>query len=449
METVRETKSCISRIDTNNFGFWSYDLFNHQLWVSKEVKRILSLNIEISKPTDFLYSIIDPASLDLYHSFCEEVFILKRNKSIELKVSIRDSPKWISVKASFNSESQLINGIIEEITAFKENQLIEISKIGLGDTIERITNTGSFEWNLSEESLTCSDNFFTIAQIQGHNVNNQLSKSIFLSIIEERKQNFVLDIMHECVTFNQEFEVVFHTSSSKRRKIKIYGHPEGDLHNKRLIGIIVDITNETNGQESVIRAQDAERKRISLELHDSVGQKLVAIKYMLALFQISKDKSQLGELNKSIDEIIDEIRSITHNLSTQIVKEVGLKNAVSQLLNECAKAMKAKKSLNFYLPQNVTISDEMAKMIYRIVQEALSNSMKYSEAKELDVSFKYQNKQVVINIIDNGIGFNLNELRTDGIGLQNIRQRVSYLNGFLRIESKTDQGTNIKIKIPY
>ena len=277
---------------------------------------------------------------------------------------------------------------------------------------------------------------------------SEFEKTSLFELIHPSERNYVVEVMHECITNSEEFEVTFNTSRASGKKLKMYGYPEGNVQGRKLIGVIEDISMRLESGRALLQGQDSERKRLSLEIHDSIGQKLVAIKYNLALYQISKKADDFNQINDSIDGTIEEIRTITHNLSTQIVSEVGLKNSLGQLLEESSKALKAEKIFEFSLVEEINLNDEKSKMIYRIVQECLSNAMKHSRASEITLRLRAINQQLSIEIEDNGRGFEMKDSKINGIGLSNIRERVSYLDGFIRISSQPGAGTSIKVRIP-
>ncbi|MEM9340435.1 MAG: sensor histidine kinase [Bacteroidota bacterium] len=337
----------------------------------------------------------------------------------------------------------------EKIMDYEDGPLMadHLVQLDLNNKIENITNTGSFQWDLNKDHFYCSNNFFAITEIGGHDSKNKLSTQFFFSLIDPEKRNYILEVMHECVTVNQEFEVTFQLTIGERRMIRMHGFPEGNVKRRLLTGFIVDASSEIMVDQQILKGQDAERKRISMELHDSVGQKCIAIKYMLTLMQMKNDFTGFDSVSKSIDEIINEIRSITHNLSTEIVPEVGLKNAIHQIQQECAAALNATFDYQYQLPKGYELPIDVSKMIYRIVQEAYSNIMKHSKATFIKTMIKHQNRQILLTVEDNGQGFD-DSGKTFGIGIQNIKKRVSYLNGFINIRSEVGSGTTIKIKIP-
>ncbi|MEM6641794.1 MAG: sensor histidine kinase [Bacteroidota bacterium] len=318
-------------------------------------------------------------------------------------------------------------------------------QLNLNSKLESATGVGTFQWNLSEDNFFCSDNFLKIIEIE--NLKNQFYSHHFFSLIKSEERNHTLEVMHQCITSNKEFDVTFSLKAGDGKMIRLHGFPEGDVTGKVLVGFIVDVSKEVNSDRFLLKGQDMERKRISMELHDSVGQKCVALKYMLALRKLKNDFSDFDSINTAIDEIINEIRAITHNLSSEIVSEIGLENAIAQLLNDSALALNAKHELDFLISDRYEYSIELKKMLYRIVQEALTNIIKHSEATSIRITVKDQNRQMVLKITDNGKGFDINQY-APGIGLQNIQKRVSYLNGHADIDSNVGLGTAINIKIP-
>ena len=434
-----------SRLFQPKFLFWSYSDVEQRFHFDTNSE------IDFLGLTENWYKIKD--ILPLIHANDKNLFIefmdrLKHKKSLGIHLRMFDKNgdvRWVSCYAKYNHTNSLFEGWIDEITDFKRREIDLIISKSHFDRIEQISKTGSFSWTLSDEELTCSQNFFEISRVKNSG-NGFLDKAQFFKIIDVKSQNFVLDVMHDCITNQQEFDVSFQLAHSKTRRIRIYGYPIGSIQMPKIIGVIQDISDQLENSHAVIRGQDIERKRISLEIHDSVGQKLIAVKYKLALFKLLKNMDGIDDLNQAMNEIIDEIRAITHNLSSQIVTELGLKNALGQLLTESAKNLLAKKTFFFDL-KNIKIPDEDAKMIYRIVQECLSNALKHSNAKTLNVSVKVLNQQIILKVEDDGKGFKTG-IYNKGIGLQNIKERVTTLNAFLKIESSPGMGSKFIIKIP-
>jgi signal transduction histidine kinase len=425
--------------------YWSYSSTDQRFHFDTELGLdFIGLDRNWYQIKDIL-PIIHPSDKKLFTEF---ISALQNKKSLGIQLRMYDSSgdiKWVNCLANYNHRNDKFEGWLDEITDFKRREIDLIISKSHFDKIEQISKTGSFSWTLSDEELSCSQNFFEIAKLKNSG-KGLLDKARFFSLIDVKSQNFVLDVMHDCITNQKDFDVSFQLAHMSDQRIRIYGYPIGTIKKPKIIGIIQDMSDELANGHAVIKGQDIERKRISLEIHDSVGQKLIAVKYKLALFKMLKNLDGIDDLNGSMNEIIDEIRAITHNLSSQIVTEIGLKNALGQLLTETAKNLLAKKTYHFDLKE-ISMPDDDAKMIYRIVQECLANALKHSKAKNLDFTIKILNQQILLKLQDDGQGFETG-IYQKGIGLQNIKERVTTLNGFFKIESAPGMGTKIIVKIP-
>ncbi len=315
--------------------------------------------------------------------------------------------------------------------------------------MEKFSGSGVFEWLLSSDFLMCSDNFFNVIGFPDQST-NELSLNEFLEMIKPEHRNYVLDVIQGNLQNFEPFEITFESSHESARKIKLQGYLSGDIQETHLLGLIRDVSNVESLENSLLRGQENERKRISLELHDSVGQKLIATKHMASMFEINKDMSQISNLKKAIDEVISEIRAITHDLSGEVVFKHGFTSALKKLID----VSRANSPMDIDLDiVDGDIDDfplESQVSIYRIMQEALSNIFKHSNATEVKIVLRKVNKQFIINVIDNGKGFDSQQIFSEksGIGLKNMRTRVTELNGFLQINSKPKKGANLHIKIP-
>lgn len=315
--------------------------------------------------------------------------------------------------------------------------------------IEEITNIGSFVWNLNENHLVCTSNLLRI--VNKNPEHTKLDKDVFFKLIDTDSRNFVLDVMHDCIISNSEFEVTFNLKDQDK-KIRLLGYPQGDTTTKQIIGLIQDLSESEEANKALLKGQDDERKRISLELHDSIGQKLIAAKYQLALIKVDPSDDKYDNLNELINHIVSEVRNITHNLSSEMVSEVGLQNAIGHILSDTASFLKAKKEYRYELKDSnnceLLPNDEAGKMIYRIIQEALTNIAKHSGATLIRLALLVINNQLIITINDNGKGMTSEHTKRSGIGMRNIKERVAYLSGFVRFKSQSDKGVEINIKIP-
>jgi len=198
---------------------------------------------------------------------------------------------------------------------------------------------------------------------------------------------------------------------------------------------------------SLIDGQEAERQRLSRELHDSLGQLLIGLKLKFESF-INKQKITNNELGKLFDKTIDETRRISNNLMPAVLSEFGLIPAIKNICNEINEISSTFITLKINgSSKEITLETKI--YLFRIIQEALTNILKHSEASKGEIFINFTEKKIVVNISDNGIGFEMsNKKRKNSNGLNNIYDRVSLLYGNVLINSKLEGGTNISIEIP-
>jgi signal transduction histidine kinase len=202
---------------------------------------------------------------------------------------------------------------------------------------------------------------------------------------------------------------------------------------------------------AVFETQESERKRLAEDLHDSVGQVLSAIK--LNMHRLHKnaisESSQplLVDTRKLIDECIQEIRNIIHNVLPPVLTDYGLLAALEALCNKVQQVTNIK--VNFYknLPEQ-RFSHDVELALYRIVQELFGNAIKHSNATTIKFSVTKSGDKMLIEFKDDGVGFNINEVK-HGFGIKNLESRVQLINGEIDIQSKPSAGTitTIKLKI--
>ena len=226
------------------------------------------------------------------------------------------------------------------------------------------------------------------------------------------------------------------------------------------IGLLTDAFNTMSLQlkeerlkrmSALYDGQELERQRISRELHDGLGQKLIAIKLQLESTtkqSIDETRSTLEDIKGNFLKTIEEVRHISNNLAPNILKESGIDVAIKNLCDSIQKS--ANIEVEFSVYGNSFTSDPKGKFyIYRIAQEGLNNAVKHSGATRIQTQL-IENKEYIILIIeDNGKGF-LYDLNfcTPCNGIYNMKERARLLNGSINIESELLIGTTIRLRIP-
>ena len=203
----------------------------------------------------------------------------------------------------------------------------------------------------------------------------------------------------------------------------------------------------------LITSQEAERRRIARELHDSLGQNLSIIKSRahLAAQQFSQPSpaaTHIEAIERIASEAIDETRSLAHNLRPMHIEHAGLTASLQELIREVSQ------SSQVYFERRVENVDgifkgEAATNVFRVVQEALNNLIKHSHAQQAVITVERDIRSVRLRIADDGVGFDTGqEASRQGLGLTSISERVRMLGGTLCIQSAPDHGTQLTIELP-
>lgn len=200
--------------------------------------------------------------------------------------------------------------------------------------------------------------------------------------------------------------------------------------------------NEKYTQDLLI-AQEDERKRVSKDLHDGIGQSLLLIKNKVVL---NKDDTA----KNLVDNAIEEVRSISRALHPFQLQELGITKAIQNVIYQIDE------STELFITSEIENIDNLLNKqqeinLYRIVQESLNNILKHSEATGVQFLLEKLPKKIRLTIKDNGKGFNLSEKQNDlkSLGLKTLKERVRLINGSLKIETQPGKGTSLEFIIPY
>ena len=235
-------------------------------------------------------------------------------------------------------------------------------------------------------------------------------------------------------------------------------------HQKRLVGIMMDITEKKRIEEESVRlkqnqqknitlatlnAGENERRRISDALHDSVSQLLYGIRIKLGMLEQSGTATKaISEISELLDMAIKETRNISFELAPSILTDFGLAAAVDELAKRFSGKSMVIKTKMSVLNERMDLLLETS--IFRIIQELINNCMKHADASLVKLEIR-KSKTIEIEVKDNGRGFNTAEQDRipAGSGLSSIKNRLSLYNGSMKIDSEPGRGTTVKISLNF
>ena len=207
--------------------------------------------------------------------------------------------------------------------------------------------------------------------------------------------------------------------------------------------------------KSIIEGEDNERKRVSIEIHDGLGQNLTAaslnfdsLKQAIQSLK-EKDVAKFSTGLEFLKSAIEESRNIAHNLMPKAIDDFGLIPSLTSLFNQIEKSTGV--NVKFY--ENLgdgRLNRQIELNLYRITQEAINNLIKHSHATEVDIQLVLHKQEIIYTFEDNGVGFDKSsiEIAGKGMGLKSIFNRVVTMSGTFDLDTSPKRGTSITIELP-
>ena len=362
----------------------------------------------------------------------------------------------------------------EEAKHWREKQALE-DKVRQSDALYRtiVENAHDVIWTIDTQGHLTFVNRRS-EEISGYKCSELVGKHFETLIPPEdlpRTKDLFIDILHGNA---RNFEGRFCAKDGEIRLLSVNAVPlyEGETV-VGLFNIARDITEQRKVEKALqdsekelrhlssqlLTAQDTERRRISKELHDELGQALSVIKLRLSLIRkgLKQDqdtaKQECDTLSQYINQLVENVRRLSRDLAPSILEDAGLSAAIHWLIAN---------SNHNYQSTNITLEDididhlfsENAQtIIYRVLQEALTNIGRHAHAKNVSVRIKRQGDEASFSIEDDGIGFDAIRAATAnsderGSGLAIMEERAWMLGGSLEIWSEEGKGTRITLRVP-
>jgi len=197
---------------------------------------------------------------------------------------------------------------------------------------------------------------------------------------------------------------------------------------------------------ALLEGQENERKRITQELHDGVGQLLTAIRLRVDATDLGN--AQRKEVVDLINETIGEIKRISYNVMPSTLVDFGLESALKGLCDNTARYSNLKFDFRYVRESNHTLNFDVTVAVFRIVQEGINNILKHASATNVDLNILDKEDEIYILLKDNGKGFNPEAPDHVGLGLRSMRERAKLLGGSVDVHSEPNEGTTVEARIP-
>jgi len=491
---------------SSRIGSWEFDFIENKLIWSDMIYQIYEV--------EFDYQPTLESAINFYTSISKIIIteairkVIEEDKSFDFELELitaKQNKIWVrAIGQSFREKGKIvkIGGLFKDINERKQKETeLKTANEELDNQTLEIEKREKELLNVNKAFLQSEENFrrsisesplgIRIVTVKGKTiyVNKAFLEIYDLKTLEEYKNN----------PASQRYTPTSYTQHLKRREIRkkdmdvlsyeksIFLENNEIRHLKvwrkevQWNGIkhfqvtLLDITEQKKTEEALKKSQKELRKfathlqnireeeKISLarEIHDDLGQMLVALKIDLGLFKkkVSKGienictaeiQSKFEHLTGMVDETIKTTRRIMTGLRPEMIDLLGIVDACKVYIMEFEKRHHI--SCNFEKSKSeLNIGSKQSVALFRILQEALTNISKHAKATKVDIKLgNIDNKIIVMEIIDNGIGFDIDQnYRQDSYGMIGMKERVFLLDGELTISSKKGKGTSIKVKMPY
>ncbi len=379
----------------------------------------------------------------------------------------------VNEKYSSEDIKEIIDGVIEEINVGKTKIFhiadamrdeLEIKKKELYDIKSRLSKV------INEvDYLEKADKAMRYKLVEESKKLSQVDSDLFKEVYEE-----ALDIRVRYITKQNEEKELILKRDNLERTLKNYNlnieEAQGAVNQINIAlgyleGTILDIINDQDEKSQMIvgikilENQELERQRIAREIHDGPAQ-YIANAMMRVDFckvvvkkDLEKGINELDDLKSNIRMALKEVRSIIYDLRPLHLEELGLMDAIKDIINIISVENDIK--IDMIVDEaSYEVEKIMQIAIYRIIQEILNNIKKHSKAKYVDLRINYIKDYIYIYIQDDGIGFNVQETlintkqKGNRYGLLGIFERVKQLRGKIEVKSSKGEGTIYKIRLP-
>ena len=402
------------------------------------------------------YSFLSQAYINLAWTYMRENNLKDANENIQLAIdAVQQSGDKMREAATYNTLAYYyLNFKQEDSLKVAVEKAIEIASTTKNYRILLVSYEILHEYYLNTRKDTVAAYpYLNLMKAYNDSLLDQtkinLTKNLNARYESEKKENIILQLENESLQKSRQvFMLIVSIVILGLISILIFVYVR---HRNKYRLDQMKIEEQKRGIHAVLLAQENERQKIARDLHDSIGQQLSLLKRSLESFfnkLIQNDESMKGEtmkLTESIDDAINESRSISHQMMPRTLKEFGLVPAVKDLLE----TVKSSSNINYefeHYVEDERLQEKIEISIYRILQELVNNLIKHSGATYVNMMLHKTDTRLTLLMEDNGKGLK-NEI-SEGIGMFNIKSRLDMLKGRINFESPDTGGTMANIIIP-
>jgi PAS domain S-box-containing protein len=341
-------------------------------------------------------------------------------------------------------------------------------------TAQQIAHVGSWEWDIAADKVSWSEELYRIFGLDRQEFG--ATYDAYLARVHPYDREFVEDVIANSLRERQPFD--YHARIVRPdgtvRTIHAINEVIADEGATvvKMMGTAQDVTESKDAEKAreqllkerrellnrLVKAQEDERRRLARELHDQLGQQITALMLGIKLLKDSghcqsQATRQLNRLQEYADQLGRELHHIAWELRPTALDDLGLHTALGNYLEKWSESSGKTAELHCQGFNGHRLSAQIETTLYRVIQEALTNVIKHSEAEFVSLILERRNNYVLAIVEDDGRGFNVEEVMNASeserkLGLLGMRERLALVFGTLEIESTPGAGTSVFVRIP-
>jgi len=481
---LNECKLYLSQIEQiSQLGTYIFDIVNNTWKSSTFLDTLFGIESNHDKSFEGWTSIIHPDWQEEMNNYVVNDVIGNNSKFDKEYLIVRKSDKqerWVHGMGELfyneNQEPIKLIGTIQDITDRKKtDEALQLSEKFLKET-QALASIGNWSVNFKTNLWTSSE---ILDEILGLNSDSKIEITDIYNLIHPEWKNFLVEYFYKVTAKHEIFDVKFKIIR-QNDKVERWVHVIGELKTCELnlpvfmIGTMQDITKRKEAKEELRQSKEElknfashlqnvrEEERILLarEIHDELGQILIALKIDLGLLKQSVIKSikkvdaeeiltNFDNVFGMVDKTIKTTRKIMTDLRPEVLYLVGFVEAAKLYINDFKERFDIYCYFE-YTTAKLELNTQQSVVLYRIIQESLTNVARHSKATKVHVILDLKDGKLTLEISDNGVGFNADlQTKKESFGIIGMKERVYILDGELQINSKVNAGTSIKVLMPY
>jgi PAS domain S-box-containing protein len=356
------------------------------------------------------------------------------------------------VEKGENSKVLLTFDDITERKRIEEELLLSKEKSVYNEKRYRLLSNLTFEGIMLHQNRKILDANRALSKMTGYSYAELIGQDSMSFIFPLEYENYFKEKMTEEYSLPYETEII--DKNGKQFPVEIESRYFKQNKQRIRVTSIRDITERKQGEKKILKAimntEERERARFAQELHDGLGPILSNVRMYFQWLAEEDDNKQFvfEKGNLSLTNAFSTLHEISNNLSPHILHNFGLVHAVNNFVENIVS-----KKIRFKLKTNIETKrfpGELEITLYRVVNELINNTLKYSGANKISLFIFEENDLVKLNYTDNGKGFDVNRKlkKGKGFGLLNIKNRIKTIQGNFSLKSEPNQGVRVEISVP-